>query len=97
MVSLEENAGLIATDSGGVQKEAFFYRVPCVTLRTETEWVELVESGCNVLVDPQKQPSHIVGEILKQLDLGFPQEIDLKFYGDGNAATKLVDVLLSHS
>ena len=52
MVALERHARLIATDSGGVQKEAFFFHVPCVTLREETEWVELVELGWNRLAPP---------------------------------------------
>src|SRR5262249_28942723 len=52
MIQLERHARLVTTDSGGVQKEAFFYQVPCVTLRDRTEWVETIDLGLNRLVSP---------------------------------------------
>jgi UDP-GlcNAc3NAcA epimerase len=86
MVQLEKYAAMIATDSGGVQKEAFFYRVPCVTLRDETEWKELVDSGWNRLAPPVDPAS-----VLKALyaSLGSTGE-PITPYGTGDAAQKIV-------
>jgi UDP-GlcNAc3NAcA epimerase len=89
MVQLEKYAALIATDSGGVQKEAFFYGVPCVTLRDETEWVELVESGWNRLAPPVDAQS-LVRVIKAALgSRGYP----VAPYGTGSAAQVIVDRL----
>ncbi|CAH0229109.1 MULTISPECIES: non-hydrolyzing UDP-N-acetylglucosamine 2-epimerase [Pseudomonas] len=86
MVQLEKHAALIATDSGGVQKEAFFYGVPCVTLRDETEWVELVEAGWNRLVSPKS--SQEVATAVRQA-LGSKGET-VQPYGQGNAAELII-------
>jgi UDP-N-acetylglucosamine 2-epimerase len=93
MVSLESNARLIATDSGGVQKEAYFHQVPCVTLRDETEWVETIIAHWNVLAKIDS-----VDEIIKAVrtSLALPCRRDtINEYGDGRASVRIVDVLTS--
>ncbi|WP_412504529.1 UDP-N-acetylglucosamine 2-epimerase [Roseovarius sp. SYSU LYC5161] len=82
MVGLEKDACVIATDSGGVQKEAFFHGVPCVTLRDETEWVELVEAGWNRLTPPND------GGTIRDAIFGArgTKGADIAPYGIGNAA-----------
>jgi UDP-GlcNAc3NAcA epimerase len=86
MVQLEKYASVIATDSGGVQKEAFFHETPCVTIRTETEWVELIEAGWNRLASPSDSAS-IVDAISDAI--GSRGERILP-YGDGDAADRIV-------
>ena len=87
MVLLEKNAQLIATDSGGVQKEAYFYGVPCITLREETEWVETVEAGWNVLVGADRERI-----ILAALSFVTPATRP-GLYGDGKASARCVALL----
>lgn len=92
MVALEKSARLIATDSGGVQKEAFFQKTPCVTLRNETEWVELVHNGWNRLAPPE-DPTSVVRILRGALEAPLPPD-DPTLYGGGLAGQRIVDVLL---
>ena len=89
MLILEKNARVIITDSGGIQKEAYFLGVPCVTLREETEWVETVETGWNRLVgaDPE--------QIVTAVQNAAVQEDQPDLFGDGKAAEKIVDLIKS--
>lgn len=90
MVMLEQSAALITTDSGGVQKEAFFYRVPCVTLCDETEWVEFVDAGWNRQVSPTD-----VGFLIDfALGAVGTQGVDIAPYGDGKASERIAQALV---
>jgi UDP-GlcNAc3NAcA epimerase len=91
MITLEKNAKLIATDSGGIQKEAYFYQVPCVTLRDRTEWIELVESNWNTLISTQST-SNIVTQIQQVLSTSVPS-VNTLIYGNGTASNQIVDRL----
>ena len=92
MVMLEKNAAVIATDSGGVQKEAYFHGIPCVTLRDETEWTELVEAGWNRLAPPNN--ADIARSVLGAVD---SKGHNVRPYGEGNAADLIVQNLISMS
>ncbi len=84
MLRLEMNADMILTDSGGIQKEAYFFEVPCVTMRPETEWIETVEGGWNILVGADKEK--IIGAVN---DKSWYQQKRGNLFGDGKAAEKI--------
>lgn len=88
MVMLERHASLVATDSGGVQKEAYFHQVPCITLRDETEWAELIDLGWNRLAAPGS-----VGFVDTFSAIPLPGRLDAMPYGDGNAAERIVEAI----
>lgn len=91
MLSLIDAARLVVTDSGGLQKEAYFVGTPCVTVRTETEWPELVGSGWNRLVPPVGREA-VASGIAAALATDLPTETP-RFCGDGNAAKIIAEAL----
>jgi UDP-GlcNAc3NAcA epimerase len=90
MLALLKNCRLVLTDSGGLQKEAYFFEKFCITLRDQTEWVELVEAGANVLTGADKHT------ILTQFNAHYQKSIKVKegLYGDGHAAALIVNHLI---
>lgn len=87
MINLEIHAEKIVTDSGGVQKEAFFMGKPCITMRDETEWVETVESGWNIIVGTDK------GKILDGITNFTPKTERSPIFGNGTAAKEILKIL----
>ena len=87
MLVLEKNSKKILTDSGGMQKEAYFFKVPCITLRDSTEWVETVSDGWNMLTGTDTT------KILSAISNFNPQGKQSENYGDGNAAKNIVNVI----
>jgi UDP-GlcNAc3NAcA epimerase len=93
MLHLEKQAKVILTDSGGVQKEAFWFEIPCVTLRNETEWVETVETGWNYLAGTDKQSIIRAFNAASNFELNIPPQL----FGDGNAGNLILQYLISAS
>jgi UDP-GlcNAc3NAcA epimerase len=91
MIALESSAQAILTDSGGMQKEAYFAGVPCVTLRDETEWVETVEVGANHIAGAESDS--ILSAFIKIQNSN--KTIKKGLYGDGHAAEKIINALIS--
>jgi UDP-N-acetylglucosamine 2-epimerase len=92
MIELIQKAKAVFTDSGGIQKEAYYLNVPCITLREETEWIETVEVGWNFIVGTDKVKFN---NAFQQLDKVKNKEHPL-LYGDGTTAIKIVDILREH-
>jgi UDP-N-acetylglucosamine 2-epimerase len=88
VIALEKSSRHLLTDSGGMQKEAYWLKVPCITLRDETEWIETVELGWNILTGADRD--RIIGTVRT---FKAPTEHP-PLYGDGNAATHCLNALL---
>ena len=92
MIYLLKFCKFVASDSGGLQKEAYFFKKPCLILRDETEWIELVECGANEIVGANK---HKIIKAAKNLDKNIDYSKD--FYGSGNSANKIIDILKKYT
>jgi UDP-GlcNAc3NAcA epimerase len=92
MISLESNCSLVITDSGGVQKEAFFFKKPCIILREQTEWVEIVENGNALLVgSSEAKLIEAYHQLTNKNDFTYPP-----FFGDGHASEEICRLMIEH-
>lgn len=91
MIGAIRDASVVVTDSGGVQREAYWLGIPCVTMRTETEWHETVALGANVLVPPARAESDLAKVVSARLEA--ERTWDRSAYGSGDAAAKIADAL----
>jgi UDP-GlcNAc3NAcA epimerase len=94
MILLEKHAELIATDSGGVQKEAYFHKVPCITMRDQTEWVELVEHGVNILTGAD---TNVIIDALTKVKSINPALFEEPLYGNGTTGIAIVEALIHNN
>lgn len=92
MVWLLQNCLCVITDSGGLQKEAFFFEKPCITMRDETEWTELVDAGANVLTGANSEKIVVAYREVDRKGITYDQRI----YGGGNAAKNIIDMMKKH-
>ena len=90
MVWLIDNCDFIMTDSGGLQKEAYFFKKPCITLRDETEWIELIQNNFNILVGANKQKIIEAKKNIKNMN----RDYSINLYGNGKASEKIIKELL---
>ncbi len=92
IIALEKNARMLVTDSGGLQKEAFFFQKPCVILRPQTEWIEIVENGNALLAEADYDKIvHAFITLNAKTDYSYPS-----FYGDGKAAEFICEKIIEH-
>jgi UDP-GlcNAc3NAcA epimerase len=96
MIAMVQQAAVVVTDSGGLQREAYWLGVPCVTLRGETEWLETVESGANALVSPASVEETLTETVLRQCRRKDEKAWFPEAYGDGHAAERIADAIATH-
>jgi UDP-GlcNAc3NAcA epimerase len=92
MITLLDRCKAVFTDSGGLQKEAYFFHKPCITLRDETEWVELIDNGFNTLIGANKDKIIDIEKTINTKNMDYSKPV---LYGNGNASVKIIQKLVN--